>query len=135
MPLMQWNDSLSVSVGEIDAEHKNLVLYLNDLHFAMSQGKGSDILKSLLTRLVAYTQVHFATEEKYMKQWNYPGYVYHKGEHDAFVKKVAEFKAKFEGGQAALSIEILTFLKDWVVNHIQGTDKKYGSFFNQHGLK
>jgi len=135
MPLMQWNDSFSVGVTEIDTQHKNLVSYLNDLHFAMSQGKGNTILQSLLTRLVAYTQVHFATEEKYMQQWNYPGYVYHKGEHEAFVKKVAEFKAKFEGGQAVLSIEILMFLKDWVGNHIQGTDRKYGPFFVKHGLK
>jgi hemerythrin len=135
MPLMQWSDSLSVGVQEIDAQHKNLVLYLNDLNFAMSQGKGKEVLKSLLTRLVGYTQVHFATEEKYMQQWNYPGYVYHKGEHTAFVKKVADFQSKFEAGQAALSIEILTFLKDWVGNHIQGTDKKYSSFFNKHGLK
>ena len=79
--------------------------------------------------------MHFATEEKYMQQWNYPGYVHHKGEHTAFVKKVAEFQTKFEVGQAALSIEILTFLKDWVANHINGTDKKYGPFFNKHGLK
>ncbi|MCW3982363.1 MAG: bacteriohemerythrin [Candidatus Bathyarchaeota archaeon] len=135
MPLLQWNDNFSVGVAEIDAQHKNLVSYLNDLHFAMTQGKGNSILKSLLDRLVGYTQVHFATEEKYMKQWNYPGYVYHKGEHEVFVKKVAEFKTKFEGGQAVLSIEILSFLKDWVVKHIQGTDKKYGPFFNKHGLK
>jgi len=135
MPLMQWNDTLSVGVTEIDAQHKNLVSYLNDLHFAMSQGKGKDILKSLLTRLVAYTQVHFAAEEKYMKQWNYPGYVYHKGEHEAFVKKVADFKEKFENGKVAISIEILNLLKDWVANHIQGTDKKYGPFFIKNGLK
>jgi hemerythrin len=135
MPLMQWTDTLSVGVNEIDTQHKNLVCYLNDLHFAMSQGKGKEILQSLLVRLVAYTQVHFAAEEKYMKQWNYPGYVYHKGEHDAFVKKVAEFKAKFEAGQTALSIEILNFLKEWVGNHIQGTDKKYCPFFNKNGLK
>jgi hemerythrin len=132
---MQWNDSLSVGVTEIDTQHKNLVLYLNDLHFAMSQGKGSEVLKSLLARLVGYTQVHFATEEKYMQQWSYPGYVHHKGEHTAFVKKVGDFQAKFEAGQTALSIEILTFLKDWVGNHIQGTDKRYSVFFNKHGLK
>jgi hemerythrin len=135
MPLMQWNDSFTVGVAEIDAQHKNLVSYLNDLHFAMTQGKGNSILQSLLARLVAYTQVHFETEEKYMKQWNYPGYVYHKGEHEAFVKKVADFKAKFEKGQSALSIDILIFLKEWVFNHILGTDKKYGPFFNKHGLK
>jgi hemerythrin len=132
---MQWNDTFSVGVAEIDAQHKNLVSYLNDLHFAMTQGKGSAILKSLLERLVGYTQVHFATEEKYMKQWNYPGYVYHKGEHDAFVKKVADFKTKFDAGQTTLSIDILIFLKEWVFNHILGTDKKYGPFFNKNGLK
>jgi len=135
MPLLQWNDNFSVGVAEIDAQHKNLVSYLNDLHFAMTQGKGNSILKSLLDRLVGYTQVHFATEEKYMKQWNYPGYVYHKGEHDAFVKRVAEFKTKFDTGQTALSIDILVFLKEWVFNHILGTDKKYGPFFNKNGLK
>jgi hemerythrin len=135
MPLMQWNDALSVKVKEIDTQHKNLVGYLNDLHFAMSQGKGKEVLQSLLVRLVAYTQVHFAAEEKYMKQWSYPGYVAHKGEHEAFVKKVAEFQTKFEAGQVALSIEVVTFLKDWVANHIQGTDKKYGPFFNKNGLK
>jgi hemerythrin len=135
MPLMQWDESFSVGVGEIDTQHKNLVSYLNDLHFAMSQGKGNSILQSLLTRLVAYAQLHFTTEEKYMQRWNYPGYVHHKGEHETFVKKVGDFKTKFESGLTALSIEILSFLKDWVANHIQGIDKKYGPFFNKHGLK
>lgn len=135
MPLLEWNDSFSVGVTEIEAQHKNLVSYLNDLHFAMTQGKGNTILQSLLARLVDYTKTHFENEEKYMKQWNYPGYIYHKGEHDAFVKKVADFKTKFEAGQTTLSIDILIFLKEWVFNHILGTDKKYGPFFNKHGLK
>jgi hemerythrin len=70
---MQWNDSFSVGVSEIDAQHKNLVLYLNDLNFAMSQGKGKEVLKSLLTRLVGYTQVHFATDKKYGPFFNKHG--------------------------------------------------------------
>ena len=61
-----------------------------------------------------------------MKKWNYPGYVYHKGEHTQFVSKVAAFQADCEAGKVAMSLEVLSFLKDWVSNHIQITDKKYG---------
>jgi hemerythrin len=125
--LLKWSDSLSVGVVEIDAQHKTLISNLNDLADAMSQGKANAALRPLLARLVAYTQMHFGTEEKYMKQWGFSGYLSHNAEHEAFVKKVAEFQANYEAGKLALSIEVLHFLKDWVSNHIQGTDKKNGA--------
>ncbi|MGD6933627.1 MAG: bacteriohemerythrin [Candidatus Bathyarchaeia archaeon] len=134
MPIMQWNDSLSVSVRSIDAQHKMLLKHLNDLADAMSQGKAKDALMPILSQLVAYTQMHFSTEEKYMQQWNFPQYEAHKNEHNAFVDQVAQFQKDFQAGKAALSVQVLKFLKDWVANHIKETDKNYGSFFNSHGL-
>jgi hemerythrin len=32
-------------------------------------------------------------------------------------------------------MEVLNFLKGWLVKHIQGTDKKYGPFLNAKGVK
>lgn len=40
MPLIQWNESLSVGVVEIDRQHRKLVELINDLNNAMRQGKG-----------------------------------------------------------------------------------------------
>jgi hemerythrin len=135
MPLMQWNDTFSVNIAEVDTQHKTLVSLINDLHFAITQGIGDAILKPLLARLILYAQTHFETEENYMKQYQYPAYSPHKVEHDAFVRRVLDFKAKFEKGQTVLSVEIMIFLNEWIFNHILYSDKKYSQFFNEHGLK
>jgi hemerythrin len=101
----------------------------------MKQGKGKESLAEFIHELSNYATNHFAFEEKYFDKFGYPAATSHKLEHTNFVKKVSEFKNGFDGGRLALTIEVMTFLKDWLQNHIQGIDKKYSSFFNEKGLK
>ncbi|HYB19691.1 MAG TPA: bacteriohemerythrin [Thermodesulfobacteriota bacterium] len=133
--LIQWNDSLSVNVGEIDRQHQRLVGMINDLNEAMRQGKGKDVLGKIVNGLITYATTHFRTEEGYFDQFAYPAADGHKKEHSDFTKKVSEFKDGFEKGKLGLSIQVLDFLSDWLQNHIKGVDKKYGPFFNEKGLK
>ena len=135
MALIQWNESLSVKVVEIDQQHQKLVSMINDLNDAMKQGKGKDVLDKIVNGVVGYTSTHFSTEEKYFARFKYPEADSHKKEHAAFVEKVLEFKDGFEKGKLTLSIEIMTFLSDWLKNHIKGSDMKYSQFFNEKGLK
>ena len=135
MALVNWSVQLSVNIRQIDEQHKKLVSMLNELHDAMLNGKGRDVLSQILDGLAEYTVTHFATEENLMKKYNYPGYVNHKTEHDRFVEKVSEFKEKLSQGQLTLTMEVLNFLKDWLTSHIMGSDKKYGPFLNERGIK
>ncbi len=135
MAFINWNDSLSVNVVVIDLQHKKLIAMINDLAEAMKQGKGKDIVGKIIYRLFNYTATHFSNEEKYFDQFNYPETATHKKAHDGFVKKITDFKQGFDEDRILLSLEIMNFLKDWLVKHIQGTDKKYSSFFNEKGLK
>lgn len=135
MALIQWNDSFSVGVGEIDRQHQRLVGMINDLNDAMRQGKGKDVLGKIINGLVGYAGTHFRTEEKYFEQFGYPDAGSHKKEHFDFTKKVAEFKDGFDTGKIGLSIEVMNFLSNWLQNHIKVVDNKYGPFFNGKGLK
>jgi len=135
MALINWNDSFSVNVAEIDQQHQKLIALINELHDAMTQGKGEDILGKILNGLISYTGTHFKTEEKYFAQFGYPDTDSHKKEHHAYVQKVSDFKDGFENGELSLSIEVMTFLYDWWRNHIKETDKKYSQFFNEKGLR
>ena len=135
MALVQWSNSLSVNVVEIDKQHHKLVDMINELNDAMRSGKGKDALAKIVNGLIAYTGTHFKTEERYFDQFGYPDASSHKKEHVDFVAKVSEFKDGFAKGKIRLSIEVMNFLSDWLQNHIKGVDKKYGPFFNEKGLK
>lgn len=136
MPLMNWNDKMSVGVEVFDNDHKKLVGMLNELFDSVQAGKGKQVLGKILDSLVAYTAEHFAREEVLMQKHGFGEFAAHKKEHDDLVKQVLDVQNKYNSGQTAtLSMEVMNFLKNWLVKHIQGTDKKYTPFLNAKGVK
>ncbi len=135
MALIEWDNSMNVNVAEIDKQHQKLVSMINELNEAMIKRQGKDLVGNIIEGLISYAAIHFATEEKYFDMYKYPGAPIHKKEHADFVKRVGEFQEGFKNGNLALTIEVMRFLKDWLTKHIMGTDKKYGPFFNEKGLR
>ena len=135
MALINWSDSLSVNVAEIDRQHKELIAMINELNDAMKTGKGKDVAGKIINNLIKYTATHFKLEEDLFTKFDYPDTESHKREHAAFVKKVSEFKEGFEKGKLSLTMDVMSFLSDWLKHHIMGTDKKYVQFFNDKGVK
>jgi hemerythrin len=134
MPLIEWSDSLSVDVTEIDQQHKKLIGMINDLHEAMLQRKGAGVLASLLDGMAAYADDHFKVEERYFDRFGYPDAPDHRKKHADFIAKVDDFKSKFAANEVGMTVEVMSFLSSWLQNHIKGEDKKYSSCFKVNGL-
>ena len=136
MPLMEWSEKLSVGIAQFDGEHKKLVGMVNNLFDAVQAGRGKDVLGPILDGLITYTKTHFANEERYMSQHAFPELAAHKNEHEALTRQVMDVEKKFKAGATAvLSMEVMNFLKNWLVKHILGTDKHYGPYLNARGVK
>ena len=136
MPLMAWNDKMSVGIPSIDDQHKKLVGMLNDLFDAVQAGKGKDVLGKILDNLIEYTKSHFGYEEKLFAQHGYPETEPHKKEHADLAHQVLDVQKKYHSGATAtLSMEVMNFLKNWLIKHIQGSDKKYGPYLASKGVK
>jgi hemerythrin len=129
-----WKDEYSVNVELIDAQHKMFVGIINELYSAIMEKKGKDILDNVFKQLVAYTQFHFQTEERYFDEFHYEGAAAHKAAHKALIDQVADLQ-KQENNIMENPFELMDFLEDWLIEHIMGMDKLYGPCFNEHGLK
>ena len=134
MALMTWNEQLSVNIKQIDDQHIKLVKLLNSFHDAMKLGKGKEAMGKTFSELLDHTVYHFGTEEALFKKYAYPASASHKTEHEALTKKVVELNERFSRGEPVISAETMAFLKDWLQEHIMGSDKKYAPFLNAKGV-
>ncbi len=137
MSLLSWGSLFETKITEIDNQHKRLVDLLNQVHDAVRNNKGEEIMNKALSDLVNYTKSHFATEERLMSQHGYPDYNNHKKEHEALGEKVQEFQQRYakSSKDPLLVQELSIFLKGWLTNHIVGSDKKYAPFLKGKGVQ
>ena len=135
MAVFEWSDKYSVHVAEIDRQHKKLIGLVGTLREAMREGKGKQALSTVLRDLIQYTQTHFAAEERILKDNGYPEYAEHKEKHDKMTQKVLDIQKQYQEGKVTISLDVMTFLENWVDKHILGTDMRYSSFLNAKGVK
>lgn len=130
-----WNDSYSVKVQRLDDEHKKLFAIINDLHEGMKAGRGKDVLQGVLDQLLRYTEQHFRDEEILLRQANYPELNAHVVLHQQFVNRIKAFSKEFQAGAAAISVDVLEFLRSWLAQHIMGTDHEYTATLSAAGIR
>lgn len=136
MPLMAWNDRLSIGVTVLDADHKKLIEMINELYDSIIAGFTKKDLRDVLHRLADYTQFHFAREEELFFRIAYPNAAIHKREHHSMAVWVTGMQSRIgEGSVAGPSLEVVVYLKDWLFDHILNTDREFGTHLRSAGIQ
>ena len=135
MAFIVWNDRLSVEVATVDREHQELISILNDLYGAIAQGVGQAAVSQTLARLTAYTEQHFQHEEALFCRTTYPDVALHQAQHADMVCLLADWQRRFDAGDiSGLSLEVVNYLKDWLFDHILGSDRQYTQYLHAAGI-
>lgn len=132
---LEWKNEYSVGISSIDQQHKKLINLINQLQTAVKYSTGEEFEREALDELVKYTKTHFTYEEGLMEQNGYPDFEPHKSQHVRMIKKVEEVLAEYERDRDTAMTNALDFLREWLINHINGTDKEYSSFLIGKGVK
>jgi len=130
----KWSSDYSVHIKTIDDQHRELVNILNRLFVAVAQREGDKAIAGILDALITYTQTHFALEERLMQQAKYKDIESHMAEHRKLLDQLDQLCKKHLIEEKAIYFEMLSFLKTWLKEHIQGIDTKYSTAFQQAGF-
>jgi hemerythrin-like metal-binding protein len=121
--LFVWDEKYRTGIDEVDHDHKGLINLINDLYEAMQDGSGGALLLPIFSALKRYTEDHFAKEESYMVECAAPDQNKHVQEHRRMTETLADLESRHRRGEAAISLQTLTFLRDWLTNHICVVDQ------------
>ena len=132
--LIEWGQRYMLGINSIDQQHKRLVDLINELHYNFGTKVNKTVMHKVITELVEYTQYHFGYEEQIFDKIGYSDSANHIDQHRKFVETVSDFYKKFETEKDVLSMEIVDFLKNWLVSHILGSDRKYVSKLKEKGI-
>jgi hemerythrin-like metal-binding protein len=135
--MINWSPQYSVGVKVIDDQHKRFMQTFNDLYEAFLRGEAEDKLAVTLKELSDYGEFHFATEERYFKDFGYEGSEEHIRNHDDFRVQLEEFKKHFfqEKDLNKLALDLVDMLENWLIKHVAEMDQKYVPCFKEHGLE
>jgi hemerythrin-like metal-binding protein len=136
-PLIVWNETLLTGIKNIDDQHQILVSMLNEANDRLAENNGREMLEEMIRDLMSYALYHFDTEEALMLENNYPeeNKLAHFHEHRNFSSEVSMLQQNLRQGKRIPLEELLTFLNDWLVDHILKTDMELANFLVSHGIK
>lgn len=130
-----WKEEYAVGIEAIDQDHRRMLSLVNNLKAAALCRTGEAFERQTLRELVDYTHYHFQREEKLMEEHGYPDLEGHKAQHDQMIIQVDTFMRRYEErGREALA-EVVEYLKQWMLQHVNGTDRKFVPYLREHGVR
>jgi hemerythrin-like metal-binding protein len=133
--MIEWSNKYSVGVSVMDEEHKGFIGTINKVIAARQRNYSQEEVEEILSELVKFAKEHFKNEEAYMSKFEYPDYLLHYNEHLNFSLHMIIYNNQVINGEYKIMDEVYNYLQEWLVHHIQKTDKKYTKCFNKNGLR
>jgi hemerythrin-like metal-binding protein len=127
-PFLIWRDNWLLGFQAMDEQHLRLANAMNELHrFLVCDGNkpraGIDQLCQRLTRLLEMARQHFHDEEALMLTYEYDRLPQHHREHAMLLAEMQELIRDLEAGSRPFTLETLTALKHWQIDHALYSDR------------
>jgi hemerythrin len=135
MDSIQWKDQYSVGVEAIDIQHRGLLDIINRIIVSVNEKDDWQSTSIIIDSLINYAYNHFAVEERYMKDAEYPGLISHIALHLDFIRVVFKMSRDAQQKDVVAQQEILTFLGGWFSSHILKIDREYMQYLAAKGIK
>ncbi len=135
MAVIKWREGYNTGVAQFDNDHHKIVELIDLMYMAIRDKSGKEVIEKACNDVLAYTGYHFDNEEKAMQAVAYAEMAEHVAEHSRLKAEALRFQEIISSNFPEGTNEFYRFLRDWLLNHIQDCDKKYGPYLQDGGDK
>lgn len=128
MSLIEWTEEFSVGIDDIDSQHKKWISIVNELHDSIMEARGISVMTGLVKEMEEYTDFHFSKEEEMLEKAGWPELDRHKRIHFSFKQQITQLKREISSGELVLRSQVMSVIKNWLVDHILKEDQEYSKF-------
>jgi len=133
LKLLSWQPEHEIGIDEADRQHKKMLDMMNEVHILSAQNYSVESISQALDVLISYTEVHFNWEEQFFDSYQYPKSIEHKKHHVQLIKDLREHHKNIALGEQKNIDKELSFLNDWLINHVKNGDRDYANYLTNHG--
>jgi len=127
---------LMFELAEIDQQHQELIKMFSRLNDSVKNHESRTDIYRIIDEVIAYTKLHFETEERLMAQSGYPEIEGHKNKHRELIRDALRLKDKLAYVGEDMFNE---WFNHWpfakVLAHIQYADNQIEEHITQSGVK
>ena len=119
----------------VDAEHHVQVGLAQALRDMVHSGRDAALAREILDQLIAYSDVHFLSEQLLMRLCGYPDYDDHVLDHDRMMERLEEIRRRRNTVEQPLSLGEAEGILAVLAGHIGTRDRGFTDYYRAWSLR
>ena len=132
MSLLEWKPEYSVGIASMDDEHREMIDLINDVYAKLGTSSDPDAIEDGLENIYSTISLHFALEERIMREQSYAEYAEHKEDHEDLLDEIRDLMDEFVVDQDAGGRLLEKRLSDWFGRHFASFDARLHGKLGPH---
>ena len=132
MAYLNWNPKYSVGSQAIDDEHREMIELINSLHDEIGDAADQESIDQFLGDIHAGISMHFALEERLMRDAHYAEYEAHKQDHEELLDEIRDIMDSCAGDRDRAFETLEKRLTDWFGRHFASFDARLHGKLGPH---
>ncbi len=129
---LAWKDDYRLGDPRIDEAHKKIFDAGAMVKKSLEEGESAHLLVEQLNRVISAIDAHFADEEAYMAENDYPDIDAHKSRHNLFLAELKKLVEQSKQLNLKIDKNLLDFFNGWTLIEIKTEDKKFVDFLRRN---
>ena len=128
----QWDESYSVGIASLDAQHEGIMATAERLRAALRMGRAVRIQQQILREIAEYAAAHCEREERVMATAGFPGLDMHRRKHREILESLRGYVAFTESHE--LPVDAAEFVCGRIRDHVREQDSQYAKWIKRKNV-